>query len=140
MSVPYIPVVSHTIMLNFIAKFLCCFESCFSRKFSFRWFVTIFRASSWSLDASAAAGYPWLYVSHGILAVIPLSIGLPGRLEAARNWKNASIFCASHVVQMVEDAYRAAEIFLDCLLLLDQYFFSAPALERLKALNNAGKS
>ena len=28
-------------MLNFIDKVLCHFESCFSRKASFRWFVTI---------------------------------------------------------------------------------------------------
>lgn len=36
-----LPAVYHTIMLNFIAKFLCYFESCFSRKTSFRWFVAI---------------------------------------------------------------------------------------------------
>ena len=41
MSVPYFPVVYHTIMLNFIDKVLCHFESCFSRKASFHWFVTI---------------------------------------------------------------------------------------------------
>ena len=41
MSVPYFSVVYHTIMLNFIDKILCQFESCFSRKASFRWFVTI---------------------------------------------------------------------------------------------------
>jgi hypothetical protein len=41
MSLPYFPVVDHTIMLNFIEIILCCFESCFSRKAAFRWFVTI---------------------------------------------------------------------------------------------------
>ena len=41
MSLPYFLVVYHTIMLNFIDKVLCYFESCFSRKASFRWFVTI---------------------------------------------------------------------------------------------------
>ena len=41
MSVLYFSVVYHTIMLNFIDKILCQFESCFSRKASFRWFVTI---------------------------------------------------------------------------------------------------
>lgn len=54
-----------------------------------------------------------------------------------RNW--ASISCASHVVQMVEDAYRAAEIFEDCLLLLDRYFLTVPALKKLNALNRTGK-
>ena len=41
MSLPYFSVVYHTIMLNLIDKVLCHFESCFSRKASFRWFVTI---------------------------------------------------------------------------------------------------
>ena len=41
MSLPYFWVVDHTIMLNFIENILCHFESCFSRKAAFRWFVTI---------------------------------------------------------------------------------------------------
>ena len=41
MSLPYFPVVDHTIMMNFIEIVLCRFESCFSRKAAFRWFVTI---------------------------------------------------------------------------------------------------
>ncbi len=41
MSLPYFSVVYHTIMLNFIDKALCQFESCFSHKASFRWFVAI---------------------------------------------------------------------------------------------------
>ena len=41
MSLPYFPVVDHTIMMNFIEIVLCHFESCFSRKAAFRWFVTI---------------------------------------------------------------------------------------------------
>ncbi|MDE7246280.1 MAG: transposase [Lachnospiraceae bacterium] len=41
MSLPYFLVVYHTVMLNFVDKVLCHFESCFSRKASFRWFVTI---------------------------------------------------------------------------------------------------
>ena len=40
-SLPYFPVVYHTIMMNFIENVLCLFESCFSRKAAFRWFVTI---------------------------------------------------------------------------------------------------
>lgn len=232
MSIPYFLVAYHTIMLNFIDKFLCYFESCFSRKASFRWFVTItvglmlrsdklgvtsvirdlalspdcylsmihfFRASSWSLDTirscwfSAVKEHSPLYKEgnfyvlvgdgvkqskegrrmpgvkklfqesensakpqymHGHMfgglgilagsirdwACIPLSIRLHDGLKAASHWKGASVSCASHVVQMVEDAYRAAETFGDCLLLLDRYFLTVTALERLKALNNAGKS
>lgn len=41
MSLPYFPVIYHTIMLNFIENILYHFESCFSRKATFRWFVTI---------------------------------------------------------------------------------------------------
>lgn len=41
MSLPYFPVVNYTIMMNFIENVLCHFESCFSRKAAFRWFVTI---------------------------------------------------------------------------------------------------
>lgn len=230
MSLPYFQVVYHTIMLKFIENILCCFESCFSRKAAFRWFVTItiglmlrsdklgvtsvirdlalrpecydsmlhfFRASSWSLDGirsrwfSAVNKYAPLYLEggfhilvgdgvkqskegrrmpgvkklfqesensakpeyiHGHMfgglgilagsirnwACIPLSIRLHDGLQAAREWKGASVSSASHVVQMVEDAYHAALTFGDSLLLLDRYFLTVPALEKLKSLNNGG--
>lgn len=41
MSLPYFSVVDHMPMLDFIDKILSCFESCFSRKAAFRWFVII---------------------------------------------------------------------------------------------------
>ena len=236
MSLPYISVVDHTIMLNFIENVLCHFESCFSRKAAFRWFVAItiglmlrsdklgvtsvirdlalspgcydsllhfFRASSWSLPDirkrwfSAVNKFAPLYMEgsfhvlvgdgvkqskegrrmpgvkklfqesensakpeyiHGHMfgglgilagsirnwACIPLSIRLHDGLQAARGWKGASISkpsttaSASHVVQMVEDAYCAARTFGDSLLLLDRYFLTVPALEKLKALNGSG--
>ena len=53
-------------------------------------------------------------------------------------WKGASVSEASHVVQMVEDAYRAALTFGNSLLLLDRYFLTVPALEKLKSLNGSG--
>ena len=40
MSLPYFPMLYHTIMLNFIEIILFCFESCFFRKAAFRWFAT----------------------------------------------------------------------------------------------------
>lgn len=230
MSLPYFCVDDHTIMINFIEKILCHFESCFSRKAAFRWFVTIttglmlrsdklgvtsiirdlalapgcyepmlhfFRASSWSLEDirkcwySAVSRYAPLYKEEnlhvlvgdgvkqskegrrmpgvkklfqesensakpeyihghmfgglGILAgnirnwaCIPLSIRLHDGLQAAREWKGASVSAASHVVQMVEDAYQAALTFGDSLLLLDRYFLTVPALEKLKSLNDNG--
>ena len=217
-------------MMNFMETVLCHFESCFSRKAAFRWFVTItiglmlrsdklgltsvirdlalspgcydsmphfFRASSWSLENirkrwfSAVMDYAPLYREgsfhvlvgdgvkqpkegrrmpgvkklfqesensakleyiHGHMfgglgilagsarnwACIPLSIRLHDGLMAARERKGAAVSGASHVVQMVEDAYQAALAFGDCLLLLDRYFLTVPALEKLKALNSSG--
>ena len=230
MSLPYFPVVYHTIMINFIENVLFLFESCFSRKAAFRWFITItiglmlrsdklgvtsvirdlalspdcydsmihfFRASSWSLDSirscwfSAVRQYAPLYKEgnlyilvgdgvkqskegrrmpgvkklfqesensakpeyiHGHMfgglgilagnvrswACIPLSIRLHDGLQAAMGWKGAVVSGASHVVQMVEDAYYAARILGDSLLLLDRYFLTVPALERLQLLNSSG--
>lgn len=217
-------------MLNFIDKFLCCFESCFSRKAAFRWFVTItlglmlrsdqlgitsvirdlalaqdcylsmlhfFRASSWSLDDVrlrwfyAVREYTPLYKERGFhiligdgvkqskegrripgvkklfqesensakpeyihghmfgglgilagsihnWACVPLSIRLHDGLQAASGWEGSSVSCSSHVIQMVEDAYKAAKVFGNSLLLLDRYFLTVPALEKLSELNGNG--
>lgn len=218
-------------MLNFIDKILCSFESCFSRKAAFQWFVTIvvgfmirsdklgvtsiisdlalrpdcylsmlhfFRASSCSLETvrqqwfsivrdnsplykegdfhvlvrdgvkqskegrrmpgmkklfqeSENSAKPefihghmfgWLGVLSGSVrnwACIPLSIRLHDGLQAAKERKGASVSSASHVVQMVEDAYHAALAFGDSLLLLDRYFLTVPAFKKLKALNSDGE-
>ena len=227
MSLSYLLADDHTTMLNIIEKILCHFESCFSRKAAFRWFVIIitglmlrsdklgvtsilrdlalapgcydsmlhfFRASSWSLEDirkrwfSAVRLYAPLYKEgnfhvlvgdgvkqskegrrmpgvkklfqesensakpeymHGHMfgglgilagnfrswACIPLSIRLHDGLQAAREWKGASVSTASHVVQMVEDSYHAALTFGDSLLLLDRYFLTVPALQKLAELN-----
>ena len=231
-SLPYFPVVYHTIMMNFIEIVLCRFESCFSRKAAFRWFVTItvglmlrsdklgvtsvirdlalspdcydsmihfFRSCAWSLEnirerwfsivkesfpiykegkfcvligdgvkqskegrrmpgvkklfqESENSAKPEHIHGHmfggiGILvgsvrqwACIPLSIRLHDGLKAAAGWKGACICASSHVVQMVEDAYRAACTLGDSLLLLDRYFLTVPALEKLAALNKNGNT
>ena len=76
--------------------------------------------------------------SPGNWACIPLSLRLHDGLQAASTWKEAHICCASHVVQMVQDAYHAAQTFGNCLLLLDRYFLTVPALKELKALNQTG--
>lgn len=228
MSLPYFFVADHTIMMNFIDKVLYCFETCFSRKAAFRWFVIItiglmlrsdklgltsvirdlalgpdcylpmlhfFRASSWSLDEirqrwfSVVREYAPLYKEgdfhvlvgdgvkqskegrrmpgvkklfqesensakpqyiHGHMfgglgilagcsrswACIPLSIRLHDGLQDAKGWNGASVSSSSHVVQMVEDACRASRVFGNCLLLLDRYFLTVPALEKLKCLNH----
>ena len=215
-------------MLKFIDKILCSFESCFSRKAAFQWFVVIvvglmlrsdklgltsiirdlalqqdsylsmlhfFRASSWSLDdirqrwfqtlkesaplyreqewcvlvgdgvkqskegrripgvkklfqesensAKPAYIHGHMFGGLGILAgnsyvraCIPLSIRLHDGLSAASAWTGTS--ASSHIVKMVEDAYLAAKEFGNALLLLDRYFLSVPALERLAQLNLEG--
>lgn len=232
MSLTYFPVVDHTIMMNFIESVLCRFESCFSRKAAFRWFITItiglmlrsdklgvtsvirdlalspdrydsmihfFRSCAWSLEnirerwfsivkesfpiykegkfcvligdgvkrskegrrmpgvkklfqESENSAKPEYIHGHmfgglGILvgsvrqwACIPLSIRLHDGLQAAAGWKGACICASSHVVQMVEDAYRAACTLGDSLLLLDRYFLTVPALEKLAALNKNGNT
>lgn len=61
-------------------------------------------------------------------ACIPLGIWLHDGLQAATDWKSSSVSAASHVIQMVEDAYQAALTFGDSLLLLDRYFLTAPSL------------
>lgn len=217
-------------MLKFIDDILCFFESCFSRKTAFRWFVIItlglmlrsdklgvtsvirdlalrpdcyvpmlhfFRASSWSLESirqrwfEAVKEYSPLYQGdrfyvligdgvkqskkgrripgvkklfqesenssksqyiHGHMfgglgvlsgdirnwACIPLSIRLHDGLQGARDWENSSVSSASHIIQMIEDAYLAAKTFGDSLLLLDRCFLSVPGLIRLKELNQGG--
>ncbi len=45
MSLSYLLADDHTTMLNIIEKILCHFESCFSRKASFGWFVTILNSA-----------------------------------------------------------------------------------------------
>ncbi len=74
----------------------------------------------------------------GNWACIPLSIRLHDGLQAASSWKNASVSCASHVIQMVENAWQAAGVFGNSLLLLDRYFLTVPALQKLAALNQEG--
>lgn len=81
----------------------------------------------------------------GVLAVdirnwacIPLSIRLHDGLQVARDWAKSSVSSASHIIQMIEDAYLAAKTFGDSLLLLDRYFLSVPGLIRSKELNQEG--
>ena len=68
------------------------------------------------------------------MACIPLSIRLHDGLQDTFGWEASTVSCASHVVQMVEDAYLAAKTFGNSILLLDRYFLSVPALKRLQEL------
>lgn len=71
---------------------------------------------------------------------IPLSIRLHDGLQPAANWEGSGIPAASHVIRMVEDAHESAKVFGKSLLLLDRYFLSVPALDRLAQLNAAGST
>ena len=73
-------------------------------------------------------------------ACVLLSIRPHDGLQATMGWNGAPICAASHVVQMIGDAYRAACTLGDCLLLLDRYFLTVPALEKLASLNSSGKA
>lgn len=68
-------------------------------------------------------------------ACIPLSIRFH---DCFHQWKGAAVSCTFHIIQIVEDAYRAAEIFGNALFLLNRYFLSVPALRKLTSLNREG--
>ncbi len=71
---------------------------------------------------------------------LPLSIRLHDGLQFLTAWKKSDNHTRTHIVQMVEDAYEAAKIFGNSLLLLDRYFLSVPALTRLAELNTSGSA
>ena len=68
------------------------------------------------------------------MSCVPLNIRLHDGLQDTCGWESSTVSGASHVVQMVEDAYLAAETFGNSILLLDRYFLSVPALKRLQEL------
>ena len=71
---------------------------------------------------------------------IPLSINLQDGIQSILKWgleKGKEI--PSHVVQMIDKDYEAARTIGKSLLLLDRYFLSVPALERLRQCNESGK-
>lgn len=71
---------------------------------------------------------------------IPLRINLQDGMETIRSWDDTLEPIGTHVVQMIESAYEAAECFGNSLLLLDRYFLSVPALEKLKQCHESGST
>ncbi len=214
-------------MFEFIDEILSRFQSCFSRKAAFRWFVILvvglmlrsdhlgvtsvirdlalrhdcyetmihfFRASSWKLDSLVSRWYqavlhfaplyredgravlvgdgvkqakegrfmpgvkklfqesedsskPEYIFGHmfgglGILAgslskwfCIPLRFNIQDGLQQTSEWAGSASSLSSHVVQMVENGFHAAQTFGNSILLLDRYFLSVPALKKLAELN-----
>lgn len=67
---------------------------------------------------------------------VPLRMSIQDGLQAAAKWNNSPIPSSSHVVQMIENGFETAHVMGDCLLVLDRYFLSIPALRRMKELNH----
>lgn len=86
-----------------------------------------------------------LFGAIGILAgtpqkwfCLPLFMNLQDGVKTIFGWEDASEERqASHVVQMIDQAFAAARTFGGALLLLDRYFLSIPALRRLAEGNRA---
>ena len=86
-----------------------------------------------------------LFGAIGILAgtprkwfCLPLFMNLQDGVKTILGWSIADEEeQPSHVVQMIEQGFKAAETFDQALLLLDRYFLSVPALERLNLLRHA---
>lgn len=66
---------------------------------------------------------------------LPLSMRLHDGVQAAAEWAGSGIPSGTHVVRMIEDGFEAAKVPGRAILLLDRYFLSVPALEKLNQLN-----
>ncbi|MDF2922943.1 MAG: transposase [Paenibacillaceae bacterium] len=66
---------------------------------------------------------------------LPLFMNLQDGIQTILGWKKSKdeAQSPSHVVQMIEQGFEAAKGFGQALLLLDRYFLSVPALERLNS-------
>lgn len=75
--------------------------------------------------------------SEPSLFCLPLDMDIQDGLADTSSW-DSSGRNASHVVQMVRNAYSAAGTFGSSYLVLDRYFLTAPALAELDRLNQQG--
>lgn len=89
-----------------------------------------------------------LFGAIGILAgtpqkwfCLPLFMNLQDGVKTILGWNKAAEqeFPSSHVVQMIEQGFAAAKAFGSALLLLDRYFLSVPALERLNECHRSSE-
>lgn len=63
------------------------------------------------------------------LFCLPLSASLQDGDKLLRKWEDETYESVSHVVQLARDAFSAAMVLGDSILLLDAYFFTAPLLK-----------
>lgn len=67
---------------------------------------------------------------------LPLFMNLPDGVKSIFGWEHPAERQDSHVVQMIDQGFVAAQAFGKAILLLDRYFLlSIPALERWKEAN-----
>ncbi|WP_229522481.1 hypothetical protein [Paenibacillus monticola] len=73
---------------------------------------------------------------------LSLFMNLQDGVQTILGWKKSrgEAQTPSHVVQMIEQGFEAAKGFGQALLLLDRYFLSVPALERLNACHLASET
>lgn len=69
---------------------------------------------------------------------IPLHINIQDGIQTIQSWETKEEQPRTHVVQMIDNAYKASKIFGKSLLLLDRYFHSVPALVQLEQCNDSG--
>lgn len=67
---------------------------------------------------------------------LPLFINLQDGVSSILRWKDPTLVHRSHVVQMIENAFRVTKVMGKSILLLDRYFLSVPAITRLNELNS----
>ena len=69
---------------------------------------------------------------------LPLFLNLQDGVKTIFGWTDQPERQESHVVQMIDQGYAAAKTFGKALLLLDRYFLTVPALNRLNHWNQSG--
>lgn len=71
---------------------------------------------------------------------LPLFVNLQDGVKTIFGWSEQPERQESHVVQMIDQGYAAARAFGQALLLLDRYFLTVPALQRLNQWNRSGSA
>ena len=69
---------------------------------------------------------------------LPLFLQLQDGVKTIFGWVDQPERQDSHVVQMIDQGFAAAKVFGKALFLLDRYFLSVPALQRLHQWNQTG--
>jgi hypothetical protein len=69
---------------------------------------------------------------------LPLFVNLQDGVKTIFGWDTTPERQDSHVVQMIDNGFAAAKVFGKALFLLDRYFLSIPALQRLNEWNQTG--